>query len=126
MLTYIIIADAARARIFCRTDEGEDNEIENLVHPACRTATGNITAAPQVDDPVIRRERAKFFAAEVANYLRLMRTSGDAGSFVITAEPGFLRLLRGKLDQATRGMVTVAANHSLVPVPDRRRQAESA
>ncbi|MHB0774776.1 host attachment protein [Halomonas sp. WWR20] len=119
MKTYIIAADAARARIFLQEKVGEVREIDSLVHPESREHTGDLRTGGSggVDDSVghgIRQsdnsvttmeKHAGMFAKEVAEYMRRARTEHKADSFVVAAAPKFLGALRDKLDTTTRGMI---------------------
>lgn len=119
MTTYIVAADAARARIF--TDEaGTLREIDTLVHPESQLHTGDLRTGGKGEqggggDTKSQRQtgnveatadkHASFFATEVADYLNLARKEGKADHFVIAAEPQFLGALRKKLDNGTRDLV---------------------
>ncbi|MDW5375796.1 host attachment protein [Halomonas sp. HP20-15] len=119
MTTYIVATDAARARIFAHA-AGVLNEIEDLVHPESREHAGDLRTGGKGEaggdsGPNLRQtgnhdatseKHEMFFAKEVADYLKNVRSQGKADSFVIVAAPKFLGMLREKLDSNTRDMVT--------------------
>ncbi|WP_136065173.1 host attachment protein [Modicisalibacter radicis] len=118
MTTYIVVTDAARARVFAR-DAGVLNEIEDLAHPESREHTGDLRTGGKGEagggggpnlrqtgnDDATSEKHAMFFAKEVADYLKNARSQGKADSFVIVAAPKFLGQLRDKMDSNTRDMV---------------------
>lgn len=111
LITFIVVADMNRARIFCSTGDAEATEVETLARPERpEEAPFLLTAgrrrriprrrpAPPGGDP-----GAAFFAGEIAAYLRLARLDGVAG-FIIAAPAVFLGLLRSELDADTQGLV---------------------
>ncbi|MGC3873921.1 host attachment protein [Halomonas sp. GXIMD04776] len=117
MTTYIVVSDAARARVFAHA-AGNTREIDNLVHPESREHTGDLRTGGEGaatnaggqqrqtgDDDATSEKHAMFFAKEVADYLKNARSQGKADSFVIAAAPQFLGHLREKMDSNTRDMV---------------------
>ena len=117
MTTYIVVSDAARARVFAHA-AGNTREIDNLVHPESREHTGDLRTGGEGaatndggqqrqtgNDDATLEKHAMFFAKEVADYLKNARSQGKADSFVIAADPKFLGLLREKMDSNTRDMV---------------------
>lgn len=116
MTTYIVVTDAARARVFARA-AGVLNEIEDLAHPESREHTGDLRtggkgeagSGPNLhqtgNEDATADKHAMFFAKEVADYLKNARSQGKADSFMIIAAPKFLGQLREKMDSNTRDMV---------------------
>ncbi|WP_048308309.1 host attachment protein [Halomonas sp. PR-M31] len=117
MTTYIVVSDAARARVFAHA-AGNTQEIDNLVHPESREHTGDLRTGGEGaatsgsgqqhqtgDDDATSEKHAMFFAKEVADYLKNARSQGKADNFVIAAAPQFLGHLREKMDSNTRDMV---------------------
>nr|WP_298414016.1 host attachment family protein [uncultured Halomonas sp.] len=118
MTTYIVVSDAARARVFAHA-ANNTQEIDNLVHPESREHTGDLRTGGEGaaatgssgqqrqtgDDDATSEKHAMFFAKEVADYLKNARSQGKADSFVIAAAPQFLGHLREKMDFNTRDMV---------------------
>lgn len=119
MTTYIVTADAARARILVH-ESGKLREIDTLVHPESQQHTGDLRTGGKGEQggggdtksqhqtgnvEATADKHAAFFAKEVAKYLHDARTQGKADSFIIVAEPQFLGALRKQLNAATRDCV---------------------
>ncbi|SDL89010.1 Protein required for attachment to host cells [Modicisalibacter muralis] len=119
MTTYIIAADAARARILVHESKGL-REIDTLVHPESQQHAGDLRTGGKGEQggggdtksqhqtgnvEATADKHTSFFAKEVAEYLHDARTQGKADSFMIVAEPQFLGALRKQLDAATRECV---------------------
>lgn len=117
MLTYIVVADAARARVFSRHGVGSLREVRTLVdlrdpcHPGNRRtdaagAARQGAGSRRTDNPIGAMESdASAFAGKVAHHMRRFRIAREADAFIIAAEPQFLGLLREQLDNTTRDMV---------------------
>ncbi|WP_110685713.1 host attachment protein [Salinicola aestuarinus] len=115
--TYVVAADAARARIFVR-EANALREIEALTHSESRLHTGDLrtggkgeatSGASQRqtgDDSATSDKHESFFAKEVAEYLRDARTKHNVEAFILIAAPQFLGELRDKLDKPTQALVT--------------------
>lgn len=104
--TWIVVADAARARIF--TWAGADKELvqaHTLTHPESELHEGDLrtgASSHQPDPQVSTMEKhAEAFAKEIAEYLRLARDKDDFGRLIIAAAPQELGRLRDNLDSAT-------------------------
>lgn len=118
MTTYIVVSDAARARVFAHA-AGAMREVDTLVHPESRLHTGDLRTGGkgevdqsvgdgrnQSDHAVTTMEKhAMTFAKEVAQYLHQARTQHKADDFILVADPKFLGALRDKLDKPTRDHV---------------------
>ncbi|WP_110689900.1 baeRF12 domain-containing protein [Salinicola endophyticus] len=121
---YVVVADAARARIFAR-EARVMREIETLTHPESQLHTGDLrtggkgesTSGPSRrqtgNEDTTSEKQAMFFAKEVASYLRDARTQGKADELVLIAAPQFLGQLRDKLDKPTLEMVTQSIDKDL-------------
>ena len=122
MQTYIVVADASRARLFTR--EGKRLvEQDELLHPEGRLHEGDLitdreadvhestaTATRSTHDPDKAKKReAEMFAKRLADRLYHERVENKLGKLILVAPPYFLGLLRDKLDQPTNRLVT----HSL-------------
>ncbi len=118
LTTFIVVANAQRARIFCRTGNAEATEIETLTRPERPDETPFLLTSNhrRPSGPTRRATRrravaaasnagAVFFAGEIAAYLRLARISGGIAGFVIAASPAFLALLYSELDPETGELV---------------------
>ncbi|MCC5812862.1 MAG: host attachment protein [Ectothiorhodospiraceae bacterium] len=119
MKRYLLVADAARARVFCREGLGEVEEVHSLAHPESRLHPGDLeeggkgeqhesgaTSVRQTDKPTdVMDKEADRFAQELAGYMKELRMANKADAFVVAAAPNFLGRLRAKLDDATAKLV---------------------
>ncbi|WP_346796753.1 host attachment protein [Halomonas sp. Bachu 37] len=118
MTTYIVVADAARARIFVR-DTKTLAEKESLVHAEGRLHEGDLitgstgsmdesTANARRDsrsDNVAQDHEAEIFAKQVAGRLYDARVDNSMDKLILVAPAKFLGLLKDKLDAPTRKLV---------------------
>ena len=122
MTTYIVVADAARARIFTR-DALKLVEQESLVHAASRLHEGDLVTDRGADvheststtsrssggESTARTHEELVFAKEVAERLYRARVDNSMEKLILVAPPRFLGQLRDKLD----GPTTKRVIHSL-------------
>jgi len=118
--TWIIVADAARARVF--TLAGANNELKHLhtlTHPESEAHEGDLRtggkgetiessgAASRQPDPQVStmEKHAERFAKEVSNFLHLARDKEKFGKLIIAAAPQELGRLRDNLDAPTQKML---------------------
>ena len=114
MTTWILVANRAGARIFDRKGRSL-HLIREIDHPAGRKADQDIEAGPQRTfdshaqghDPRSspHEHAAESFAKDLAAELLLGRTKHGVERIVLVAEPHFLGLVRGKLDDTTLALV---------------------
>ncbi|WP_447554532.1 host attachment protein [Vreelandella sp. EE22] len=120
MTTYIVVADAGRARIFTYA-ANKLTEKENLAHAEGRMHEGDlVTDSPGADvhssaassshssaegGAALEHEN-EMFAKDVVQHLVDARTSNKMDELILVAAPKFLGLLRDKLDKPTQKMVT--------------------
>mgnify|MGYP003655446840 FL=1 len=119
MTTYIVVADAARARIFTR-DSLNLAEKESLVHAAGRLHEGDLitdrrgadvhestssTSRSSGEENVDSQHENELFAKEVAQHLYSARVKNSLEKLIMVAPPKFLGLLRDKLDGPTQKLV---------------------
>ncbi len=115
---WVIVANKAQARIF-KLDNLKLIEETCLLHPESRLHNRDLTS----DKPgsamgfegfgfvsLDQKKTPKFieaedFAKEVADYLQHARSSGKIERLYMAASPGFLGMLRAKLDEATRKLI---------------------
>ncbi|KJZ08764.1 MULTISPECIES: host attachment protein [Halomonas] len=116
--TYIVVADASRARIFTRTGR-KLNEVESLVHAEGRLHEGDLvtdkggdvhessaTASRQAGgEEVATQHHEVIFAREVADRLYRARVDNSMEKLIMVAPPRFLGHLRDKLDAPTAKLV---------------------
>lgn len=114
MTTYIVVADAARARLFTR-DALQLEERESLVHAEGRLHEGDLvtdrgadvneststTARSSGGESTATLHQAKIFAKQVAERLYQARVDNSLEKLILVAPPKFLGLLRDKIDATT-------------------------
>lgn len=118
MTTYIVVADAARARIFTR--EALTLTEESLVHAEGRLHEGDlVTDRPGADvhessstsarssgeEGAASKHENELFAKQVASHLYNARVDNSLEKLIVVAPPKFLGLLRDKLDGPTQKLV---------------------
>ncbi len=133
--TWVVVADSSRARLF-EQDHPRDalQELKDLANPRGRMKGSELLAdspgrafdsegagrhaMSTATDP--RRHEAEVFAGEIAKRLDRARTGHKFESLVIFAPPEFLGLLRDKMNEPTKGLVTRTLNKDLVSLkPDK-------
>jgi protein required for attachment to host cells len=137
MITWVLVGDAGRARLFeATTATGALAEIATFVHPASRLHA-NETAT---DEPGMTHDRAgqgvhalanrvdykaheaARFADELTAALRRGREGHRFERLYLVAPPRFLGKLRKKLDQATRLLIADEFDKDLTTLsPERIR-----
>ncbi|MDY7117881.1 host attachment protein [Halomonas sp. SSL-5] len=118
MTTYIVVADAARARIFTR-DALKLVEQDSLLHSASRLHEGDLvtdrgsdvhestsnSARSSGGESTARTHEEQVFAKEVADRLYRARIDNSMGKLILVAPARFLGQLRDKLDGPTAKLV---------------------
>ncbi|AXY43658.1 host attachment protein [Halomonas alkalicola] len=118
MTTYIVVADAARARIFTR-DALKLVEQESLVHAASRLHEGDLVTDRGADvheststtsrssggESTARTHEEMIFAKEVAERIYRARVDNTLQKLILVAPPRFLGQLREKIDGPTAKLV---------------------
>ncbi|MEL7612872.1 host attachment protein [Vreelandella titanicae] len=118
MTTYIVVADAARARIFTR-DALTLAEQESMVHAEGRLHEGDLvtdgrgdvhesmstTSRSAGEEGTATKHENELFAKEVAQRLYSARVGNSMKKLIMVAPPKFLGLLRDKLDAPTQKLV---------------------
>lgn len=129
MDTWIVIANASRARFFSRVGPGSRlREVESMVNPAVRLrnaelAHGQIdpraasksrhgTAAPTQPSGYQPRQlpdqhQTDIFARDVAAFLLTSLHEGRFRHLVLSASPEFLGVLRGVLDHRLKDAIVL-------------------
>jgi protein required for attachment to host cells len=130
--TWIVAADAGRARIFAETDRNRPlQEIEDMVHSASRmrtseqytdrlgsTASGQSMhnasgAAPgsQYEPPQTPDEHeAELFARDICDFLLKSHQGGKFQKLELIAEPKFLGVLRAIVDPQLKPLISREIN----------------
>lgn len=129
MKTWILVADASRARILsANSSDAKLREVEALVHPASRLQTselvsdgaGRITkglgrqvhAMMEARTPAHETEAIRF-AKTLADKLKKALNDGKYSSVTLVAPPHFLGLLRQSLCERVAHTVTNAVASTL-------------
>lgn len=117
---WIVVADAARGRIFEMQPQGHLAEIEDLVNPAEREGNADLrtdaygrfygkgereeghTAEPDISP---KQHEAERFAAHIADFLDQARNRHEYEKLRLVAAPAFLGVLRNKLDEQVLRLV---------------------
>ena len=118
--TWIVVADAGRARVLEMQDTDHLAEIENFINPAERNDNADIdtdsrgrfygkgereeghTAEPAVQP---KEHEAELFAITIAKYLDDARSQNKYAKLQLIAAPAFLGLMRNKLDSNVMNLV---------------------
>ncbi|MFK3739837.1 host attachment protein [Massilia sp. TN1-12] len=130
--TWIVSADAGRARIFAESDPHQPyEEIEDMVSPNARLRvsdintdrlgptsagqsihnTGGATPNKQYEPAQTPEQRdAEFFAKEICGFLLKGQQEKRFGKLVLVAEPKFLGVLRGELDNQLKPAIALEVN----------------
>jgi len=132
--TWVLIADSSRARLFSVEKAlAPLREIEAFVNPEGRTKTRDLVSdrqgrsagnGPNMDYEVSpKRQQAMVFAKQISEHLKDGRVGGLFHRLYIAAAPGFLGLLRDKLDPRTAELVvdTVSKDLTQLEPEDIRR-----
>jgi protein required for attachment to host cells len=111
--TWVVVADAGRARVLELHESNHLAEIEDFVNPAERNRNADIdtdshgrfygkgereeghTAEPSVQP---KEHEAELFAISLAEYLNDARNQNKYDRLQLIAAPAFLGLMRNKLD----------------------------
>jgi len=119
MTTYIVVADAARARIFTR-DALKLEEQVDLSHPEGRLHEGDLVTdqGSDVNNEVpvrssnssgehdtAKQHETEIFARQVADRLYHARVDNTMDKLILVAPPRFLGQLRDKIDGPTAKLI---------------------
>jgi protein required for attachment to host cells len=119
MPTWILVADASRARIFT-ADKARSplNEIRTLTSPEARLHEGDLVTDKGGRDrnpgtgahgfnseDEHKHENAERFAAQVCQELEAARNTGDFRKLYVVAAPSFLGMLRRHQSSALKALV---------------------
>lgn len=117
---WIIVADAAHARVFVDGPDRRLRELHNLSHPESQMHTHELQTGGKGDimdsagsgqrqpDPQTStsEKHAEHFAKELGGFLHQKRDDGEFGDLVLVGEPKVLGRLRANLDQRTAQLVS--------------------
>ncbi|MES1927034.1 host attachment protein [Salinisphaera sp. T31B1] len=119
---WIVVADAAQARIFTRTNDGKLTPENTLSHAQSRAHEGDLrtggkgevhdsggSGRHQADPQTTTSEKhADIFAKQIAQTLKSAFNDNAFDSLVIAADPSFLGLLRDQLDSPVADTVATS------------------
>jgi protein required for attachment to host cells len=130
--TWIVTADAGRARIFAETDRNRPlQEIEDMVHTASRMRTseqfsdrlgstaagqsmhnmGGAAPGSQYEPPQTPDEHAaELFARDICDFLLKSHQGGKFQKLELIAEPKFLGVLRAMVDPQLKSLISREIN----------------
>jgi protein required for attachment to host cells len=130
--TWIVVADAGRARIFSESDASQPlQEVEDMVHTAARLRTSEVntdrigtTAAGQSihntggatpnkqyePQQTVEEREAEMFARDVTGFLLKGHQDGKFKKITLIAEPKFLGALRMFIDPQLKPLVKQELN----------------
>jgi len=114
--TWIVAADASRARILQVADRERLVEVEDLVNPEGRLQDRELTtdANPRLhgpgglsarEEPSAVEHTVEVFSKRIGDYLEKARTDHRYDQLVLVAPPKFLGLLRKDLDKEVGKLV---------------------
>ena len=127
MPTWILVADASRARIFTAEKALSPlHEIRTLTSPEARLHEGDLITDkggrdrnPSAgahgfnSDDQHKQDNAERFAAQVCQELEVARNAGGFRKLYVVAAPGFLGMLRRHQSPALRSMVAGEVDKNL-------------
>ncbi|MFQ5508175.1 MAG: host attachment protein [Leptospirillia bacterium] len=132
-VTWILVADSSRARIFAKNGRAELTEEAGLIHPESRLHEQELTSdlpgrgssgmggerhgvASQV---LPKRHEAITFSKQVTHTLEAARTEGRFSRLMVVAPPAFLGMLRDAFSHPLSAMVSHEVNKNLVQMRPR-------
>ncbi|MEH6437133.1 host attachment protein [Massilia sp. DD77] len=126
--TWIVSADAGRARIFAESDANTPlQEVQDMVNPAARTGTteeltdrmspiaagssshgtgGALPTKQYQPQQTPEQRESQTFASEINDVLLKARQAGQFDRLALVAEPQFLGALRNQLDPQLKACVS--------------------
>lgn len=129
MLTWVVVAESSRARIFAVTGPRKGlEEIAALAQPAARLKEGDLVSdAPgrsfdsggqgrhaMGNASEHKHHEAESFARSIAGQLDTARQSREFAQLILVAPPHFLGLLRRYLTPACAATIVATVNKNLV------------
>ena len=126
-VTWVLVADSSRARIFSKTGTEPLTEEQGFIHPEARYHEQNLTSdlpgrgagvggerhgVASKTPP--KRHEAVTFSKQVADHLEAARTQGRFSKLLVVAPPAFLGMLREQFSSALSTLVSQEINKNLV------------
>lgn len=128
-VTWVLVADKSRARIFSKNGRSPFREEETFIHPESRLHEQDLTSdlpgsdgggnssgqrhgkGPRVSP---KRHEAQVFCKQVADHLESARAEQRFQRLLVVAPPAFLGLLREQFSPPLGALVTREVNKNLV------------
>jgi protein required for attachment to host cells len=129
-VTWVLVADKSRARIFSKNGRSPFREEEGFIHPESRMHEQQLTSdlpgsdgggsngggqrhgkGPRVSP---KRHEAQVFCKQVADHLEAARAEQRFQRLLVVAPPAFLGLLREQFSPPLGALVTREVNKNLV------------
>lgn len=137
-VTWVLVADSSRARIFAKNGREAFREEAGFIHPESRLHEQELTSdlpgsdggngsgqrhgkAARVSP---KRHEAITFSKQVADHLESARSDGRFHRLLIVAPPAFLGLLREQFSPALGTLVTQEINKNLVQLKPEELRAQ--
>lgn len=128
-VTWVLVADSSRARIFSKNGRDPLMEVSGFIHPESRlheqALTSDLPGSASsrvgnerhgVGSAKVRpkRHEAITFSKQVTDHLESARTDGKFHRLLVIAPPAFLGMLRDQFGPALAGLVADEVNKNLV------------
>jgi protein required for attachment to host cells len=135
-VTWVVVADSSRARIFSKNGRTPLREEAGFIHPESRLHVQELTSDLPGSDGATRggqrhgkaqrtspkRHEVETFSKQVAEHLEAARSEGRFQRLWVVAPPAFLGLLRDQFSAALGTLVNGEVNKNLVQLgPDELR-----
>ncbi|EGW55060.1 host attachment protein [Candidatus Endoriftia persephonae] len=113
-MTWVVVADTSRARIFNVEKPARTlNEIQTVTHPEARLHEGDLIS-DKTEKPDVRRQvEADRFAAHVCSVLEAKRKNGECQRLYLVAAPSFLGMIRKHQSAALKQLVVAEVDKNL-------------
>ena len=128
-VTWVLVADSSRARIFSKNGREALCEETGFIHPESRlhaqnltsdlpgSASGHIGGERHGVSPAATSQKQnefKVFSKQVVDHLESARADGRFHRLLVVAPPAFLGLLRDQFSRSLSGLVSHEINKNLV------------
>lgn len=132
-VTWVLVADSSRARIFSKNGKGGYQEVAGFIHPESRMhdqkLTSDLSGSAQAgvgserhgvgEKTPPKRHEAVTFSKQVAGHLEQGRTRRAFDKLAVIAPPSFLGMLRDQYSQPLAGMVKQETSKNIVQLAPR-------
>lgn len=123
-MTWILVADGSRARVFESANGADITEIASFANPEGRSQDGELASydegmsarvAPRSgpEQPSAREHRVAVFAKDLARHLEQARIEHRYRALYLFAAPGFLGRLRQNLSKDVENLVAEAVDKDI-------------